>query len=138
MVIRAADARALRRADDDGAVRLALEHEVQLGGAVDDLVERYARKVRKHNLRDGAQTGDSRAVGKADNRGFRKRGVENPIRPAVVDVLCEPEVAAHAGNVLAEDEDGIVPLHLLNHGFVNGFRICQLAAHLDTSTGNPS
>src|SRR3954454_12233929 len=126
---RRADARAVHRSDDHRRHGLAAEHVAELRGLVEDLVQADAHEVDEHELRDRAQARGGRAGRRAHDRRLADRRVEDAVGEPRVEALGDAEhaapgvvVARRAGaadDVLAEDDDRLVALHLLPERLVD-------------------
>ena len=120
-----ADAGALGHAQHHRDLGLAAEHEAHLGGLVEELVERHADEVDEHELGNGTQASGGGAGGAADDRAFADRGVPDAFLAELIEeALGHAEAAAELANVLADDEDVLVPFHLLTHRVVERLQIC--------------
>ena len=101
-------------ADDQRRLDLAARHEAVLGDRVDDLVEADAEEIGEHDLGDRPVAGDGEAERGADEAGLGDRRVADA---GGAELLVEPlaglERPAGRADVLAHDEDLVVPPHLL-------------------------
>ena len=107
----------------------------EFGGVVEQLVEGGADEVDVHDLGDGAEPGDGCADGSADEPGLGEGGVDDPLAseawqqsfgdaegaaPGVGGVGIDVVASGAAGDVLAEQDDAWVGIHLLAECFVDG------------------
>ncbi len=112
VVLDRADATAVRDADDDRHLDLALAAEVQLGDLADDLVVRGVDEAVELDLEHRAVAAHRQADRGAEDALLRQRRVDDP---ALAEVLLQPvgdaEDAAESADVLTHDHDLLVGLH---------------------------
>ena len=77
-------ARALGHAHHERHAGLPAEHVVDVGGVVDDLIERQQREVDRHQLDHGAQADHRGADAHADDRVLGDRGVAHAPLPELL------------------------------------------------------
>ena len=115
-------------AEDDGHRNLPVGHVQHLGRAVDDLVEGEEREVEGHELADRAQPGHRRAHAKPREAQLADRRIDDPPVPVPFQHPARDLVGAVVlGDLLAHEKDGVVPVHLLAHGGVQGIPVGQLS-----------
>ena len=109
MVLDAADAAAVRDADDDRQLDRAAGAVVQLGQVAGDLLEgRVGERVELH-LDDRTQPVHRHADRGADDAGLGQRSVEHPfVAEALGQPVGDPENAAERADVLAEHQHAVV------------------------------
>src|SRR5688500_9382352 len=121
VVVAAADAAAVGRADDHGDLVLAAAAVADLRGLRHQLVEAGEDEVLELDLRDRAQAVRRHADGGADDERLVERRVEHAriavLRPEAVGGA---EDAAVLADVLAEDDDVAVAAHGLVEGVRDG------------------
>src|ERR1700693_2334360 len=112
---------ATRHADDQWHVRFAAEHVPDLGRVVHDLVVGDQRKVDGHQLDDRSQAehrGSNRCTDKAL---FRDGRVDDALGPELVEEAVGDAVrAAEGADVLADEVDVLIALHLLSERLTQG------------------
>jgi hypothetical protein len=120
---------------------VAAEHEAELGGLVEDLVEADAHEVDEHQLGDRAHARGGRTDGSTDESRLRDRRVEDAVGVLRLQALGGAQRAAPrlvdsrgaagtAGDVLPEHDHALVAGHLLMHRLVDGEQVAQLACHV--------
>ena len=113
-----------RPADDHGNRQLSARHVPDFSRVVDDLIQRQDAEVKRHELDDRTQPGHGRTDGQPGEPRFRNRGVQNPLR---AELFHEPPADLEGPLVitlfLADQEDAVVPPHLLAHGLVQRFAV---------------
>ncbi len=93
---------------------MAAEHRVNLGGVIDDLVEREQREVDAHHLRHRAQAHDGRANRRADDPRLGDGGIYDAAFAKLIQKAAGDRVGASVGaDIFADEEDAIIALHLL-------------------------
>ena len=120
-----------RGADDERDAPLLTRDVPVLGGLVDERVHRQAHEVAEHDLDDRAQSADGRAERRARERELGDRRVEHArLAEALLDPRGDREHAALlGGNILAEEHDGLVALHLLDDRLADGGAELHFPAH---------
>src|SRR6266436_2760912 len=126
-------ARALRCAYNHRHLGVATEHVMNLGGVVDDLIDREQTKVDRHQLDDRLEPAHRGADSRADYREFRNRRVTHALfavdgEQPVGDLECAAEVA----DLLAHDEYTLIAVEFLAQGLVECFPVSNLG-HAATS-----
>ena len=91
--------------------QLAARHEVRLGGAVDELVERQRDEVDEHDLEHRAHARLRRADRHAGDRGLADRRVDHALGAELLGQAGGGGVGPALGDVLAEHEDALVGAH---------------------------
>jgi hypothetical protein len=115
------------RADREGHLDLAARHVPVLGGLADDLLHRQGREVLVHDLDDRAHAGDRGPDARADDGHLGDRRIAHALGPELLEhPLRHAHRAAHLGDVLAHDEDVVVPPHRGRQGVANGFPVGEL------------
>ena len=100
---------ALGHADHQRHGHLAAEHVADVGGVVDDLVEREQREVDRHQLDHRAQTGHRRADAHAHDRVLGDRRVADAALAELLEqALGDFECAAEHADVLAQQHHPLV------------------------------
>src|SRR5712691_379776 len=124
---------AARHADDQRHLRLAAEHVADLCGVVDDLVVRDQGEVDGHHLDDRSQAEHRRADGAADDHLFRDWCVDDALFAEAIQQAFRHAVRpAELADVLADQVDGVVPLHLLRKRFAQSDAVkLLLGGHLE-------
>ncbi len=126
---------ALGHTDDQRHADLAAEHVVDVGGRVDDLVEREQGEVDRHQLDHRAQADHGRAHAHADDGVLGDRRVAHA---PLAELLEQPgrhlEGAVEDADVLAHEEDGLVALHLLAQ---RGVQRLAVAHHCHERSSSP-
>src|SRR5712691_7642373 len=120
-------ARALRCAYNHRHLGVAAEHVMNLGGVVDDLIDREQAKIDRHQLDNRLEPAHRGADSGADYREFRNRRVTHALfsvdgKQPVGDLECTAEVA----DLLAHDEDPLIAVEFLAQGLVECFPISDL------------
>jgi len=119
-----AAAGAALRADDERHARLAAEHEPVLRRLIDDLVDREAREVDIHELRDRSHAGERSANGGPDEADLADRRLHDAHRAELREQAGRHlERAAVLGDVFAQHDDPRVALHLDAERVVQRFRV---------------
>src|SRR5215216_6047251 len=112
---------AVRRADGDRAVPVAVRAVVKLGCFVDDLVECRRDEVGELYLGHGAHPVHREAYGRANDQALRQRRVHHPCGPELLlQPLRYPENTTGPANILAEHHYRLVRAHLLGEPLVDG------------------
>ncbi len=107
-------ARALGHAHHQRHAGLPAEHVVDVGGVVDDLVEREQREVDRHQLDHRAQPDHRGADAHADDRVLGDRGVAHaPLAELLQQAGGDLEGAAEHADVLAHQHHALVARELL-------------------------
>jgi hypothetical protein len=92
-----------------------------------DLLHRQRREVLVHDLDDRPHTGDRGADARTDDGHLGDRRVADALGPELLQhPLRHAHRAAHLGDVLAHDEDVVVPPHRGRHRVANGFPVREL------------
>ena len=121
-----AHAAAVARPDHEGARQLSVRHVPELRHFIGDVVEADGEEVGEHDLCDRTQARHRCAHCSAENRLFGDRRVAHPQRSKLfVETDCRFEYAARLADVLAEEDDAIVTLHLLRDAARDGVAIGQ-------------
>ena len=111
-------ARAAWHADHHRHLGLAAEHVADLRRVVDDLVVGDEREVDRHHLDHRSQAEHRRADGGADDDLFGDGRVDHALGAELVEQAVGDAIrAAELADVLADQEDGVVALHLLAQRF---------------------
>ncbi len=106
-----------RGPDHDGHAPVAIRPVPRPRRLADDLVEGGMDEVGELDLGDRDEAVERRPDRNADDRRLRERGVEHTrLAEARVQAICGAEHAALLADVLTEDEDSLVALHLLGDG----------------------
>jgi hypothetical protein len=93
-------------------------------GHVYDLIESAADEVHELKFGDGAESGQSRPEGSADDRGFGDGRVDDSLgAEAVNETIRNFESSTVDADVFAETEDGRVALHFLPDALADGFEV---------------
>src|SRR5229473_5003767 len=126
-------ARALRCAYNHRHLGVAAEHVMNLGGVVDDLIDREQTKVDCHQFDDRLESTHRGPDSRSDDREFRDRRVTHTFfavdgEKAVGDL----ERAAKIADLLAHDEYTLIAVEFLAQGLVERFPISDLG-HAATS-----
>src|SRR5260370_11523363 len=126
-------ARALRCAYNHRHLGVAAEHVMNLGGVVDDLIDREQAEIDRHQLDNWLECAHRGADSGADDREFRNRRVTDALfavdsKQPVGDLECTAEVA----DLLAHDEYTLIAVEFLAQGLVERFPIRDLG-HAATS-----
>ena len=120
VVQRPVDAAAPRRADHQGAAEVAVGPVPDPGRLGHDLVERGMDEVGELDLGDGQQAVQGHPDGDPDDEGLGQRRVDDPLLAELLhEPLGDPEHAAARADVLAQDDDALVALHLVPEGVVD-------------------
>ena len=107
-------AAAARHPDHERDPDLAVEHVGDRRGVVDDLVEGEQREVDRHQLDDRPQPAHRGADAGADDRVLGDRHVADAALAELLhQALGDLESALEDADVLAQQQDRLVPLHLL-------------------------
>ena len=122
MVQPAADAAAIRRADDHRHGPLAVGAVAHFGSFVDDLVESRVNKVGELDFADRAHAIECRADADADNGGFGQRRIDHALAAVFFEQAhCCAEHAAALAHVFADDKHVLVARQFFIHGLADGF-----------------
>src|SRR2546425_12759756 len=114
MVLERADPAPVGHADDHLAVEASLRAHAVAGGVVLDLMEALEAEAGELDLADGLEAVERHADRGADDGRFGQRAVDDALAPELaVQVLGDSEDAAVHADVLADDDDVLVALHLL-------------------------
>jgi hypothetical protein len=109
VVLRGADARAVRHPDGQRAGEPAARPRPHACGVGDQLVERRVGEAHELDLRDGPEAVGRHPDGRPGDAGLRERRVDDPVPAELVDqALGRAEDAAVLADVLAEDDDAVV------------------------------
>src|ERR1700704_4925785 len=104
-------------ADDDGSGRVP--EIMTFGDEIGELVEAAGDEVDKLHLADGPQAEVTHATSCADDGAFADRGVDHALpAEALEQAFAGLERAAVDADVFADDHDGGVALHFLEHGLL--------------------
>jgi hypothetical protein len=133
------------RADHERDASLAAEHVAELGGLIQQRVERNADEVHEHELDDGAKTGRGSAHAGADEAHLGDRrvpyaagselraqplGHAHDSAPGLLDALV---LAALAAREVLSDQDHVrVARHRDRHRLVEGLAVENLSHQLDS------
>src|SRR5216683_1686009 len=126
-------ARALRCAYDHRHLGMAAEHVMNLGGVVDNLIDREQAEIDRHQLDNRLEPAHRGADSGADDREFRNRRVTHALfavdgKQPVGDLECTAEVT----DLLAHDEYTLIAVEFLAQGLVERFSVSNLR-HAATS-----
>ena len=117
---------ALRHAHHQRHARLSAKHVVDVGGVVDDLIEREQREVDRHQLHHGPQAHHRSAHADADDRVLGDRRVAHaPLAKLLQQAIGDFEGAAEHADVLAHQHHALIAPQLLAQGGVQRFAIAQ-------------
>ena len=116
---------ARRQAHDDRTG--ALEAIEQLGDDVDDLIETARDEVGELHLDHREIPEQCRPRSETQRAALGDRGVEHAVRPARMQPFGDPKGALELRDVLAEEDDRRIVLHLLLQGLVNRVEVGDLA-----------
>src|SRR5712672_3549091 len=109
-----------RAADNDRRGRVP--EIVALGDEIGELVEAAGDEVDELHLADGTQAEITHAAGRADDGAFADGRVDYALpAEALEKAFAGLERAAVNTHVFADDHDGGVALHFLEHGLLEGF-----------------
>ena len=121
-----ARARAVAGAHHQRAFELAVRHVTALREFVGDVVEAHREEIREHDLGDRLEPRHRRAHGGAEDRLLGNRRVAHAHRTEFLQQANGSlEHAAGAGDVLAQEHDVLVALHLLRDAAGDGIAIRQ-------------
>src|SRR5216684_6225951 len=118
---------ALRCAYNHRHLGVAAEHVMNLGGVVDDLIDREQAEIDRHQLDNWLEPAHRGADSGADYREFRNRRVTDALfavdsKQPVGDLECAAEVT----DLLAHDEDALIAVEFIAQGLVECFPISDL------------
>src|SRR2546422_7070093 len=131
MVLERADPAPVGHADDHLAVEASLRAHAVAGGVVLDLMEALEAEAGELDLADGLEAVERHADRGADDGRFGQRAVDDALAPELaVQVLGDSEDAAVHADVLADDDDVLVALHLLEQRQVEGLDHVQFRHRL--------
>src|SRR5258706_10973120 len=95
---------------------------VAFGNEIGELVEAAGNEVDELHLADGAQAEVAHAASRADDGAFADGRVDHALpAEALEKALAGLEGAAVDSHVFADNHDGGVALHLLEHGLLDCF-----------------
>src|SRR5439155_25321001 len=95
---------------------------VPFGDEIGELVEAAGNEVDELHLADGAQAKIAHAAGRSDYGAFADGRVDDALpTEALQQSFTGLEGAAVDADILANDHDGGVALHFLEHGLPDGF-----------------
>ena len=116
----------LRAAEHDRDVELPAAHLEDLGGVVDDLIDRDQREVEGHELDDRPQPDHRGADADAGEPHLGDRRVDDAaLAEALEQALGDLVRAVVVADLLAHDEHVGVAVHLLAHGLVERLAIAD-------------
>ena len=119
-------AAAVAGSDHQRTGQLAVRHVAKLRHFIGDIVEADGEEVGEHDFRDRPQSRHRRAHRGAENRLFGDRRVAHAQRSELlVEADRRLEHAARLGDVLAQEDDALVALHLLGDAARDGVAIGQ-------------
>src|SRR5580700_3261936 len=106
--------------DDDLCRILAARSPAQLCELADDLVEGRIDEVRELNFRHGQQAVESHADGSPDDSALREGRVHDAIVAEFVpQSLSDSKDTSDTADILAKDNDAVIPAHLVAEGIVD-------------------
>ncbi len=104
------------------------------GGKVHQLVEGTRDEVGKLHLGHGAHTHQGRTDGRPGDGYLRHRRIQHPLGAEVLDkALSDLKGTTVHADVLPQQEDILVPLHLLPKGVADRLKICDLSHNLPST-----
>ena len=100
---------------------------MSLGHEIRNLIERANDEVDELHFANGPQAAVAHTAGRADNGALADRSVDHalPAKPSEQSLACFERAAVYP-DVFADQHDGRVPLHLLEHGLLDGFEKSNL------------
>ena len=110
-------ARAVRAPHHHRQLDLAAEHVTDLGGLVAEFVHAAGDEVGEVEVHDGAHAGQGRAHAAARDAGLADGRVEDAAGELLGNPVELAENAGVGGQVLAQNENGLVARHLFVQGF---------------------
>ena len=120
------EGRSRRTPKHHGNPDLPATHVEQLGGAIDDLIQRQDGEVEGHELDDGPEAEHGRAHSEPRETELADGGVHDPlVSEALEQALGDLVGAVVLGHLLTQEENGVVSLHLLGEGLVQRVSIRQ-------------
>ena len=114
-------------ADDERDAGLPVRHVPVLRGLVDERVDDEPEEVAEHDLDDGAQPLDGGAEGGARERELGDRRVDDAVVAEAVDQSRGGVEDAARLDVLADQHDAAVALHLLGDAVPDRLAVADLA-----------
>ena len=112
---------AVGHADDHGAGEAALRAHAVARGVVLDLVKALEGEARELDLADGLEPVEGHAHRGPHDGCLGQGAVDDALAPeGPLQIVGHPEDAAVHPDVLADDDDVAIPLHLLHEGEVEG------------------
>ena len=113
--------RAIGAPEDDGTGDLPARHVKGLRRRIDNVINRLHGEVESHELDDGPQPRHGRADSEAGEAMLGDGGVDHPAGAELLQEAAADLVGALVlADLLAHQEDGLVPAHLLGHGVAQG------------------
>ena len=118
-----------------GTVSSPLREVMEEGGLGRDLIEGDADELDEHDLGHRPQPACGGADGEAEKAHLRDRRVADAQRPeALEQAFGRLERSLGDGDVLTEDDDGVVSLHLVGEGL--GHRLAHPQLHRARRSGS--
>ena len=123
MVLRRVNAAAVGHPHHHRATQSPAGAVAHAGGVGEELVDGWIDEAHELNLGDGPETGRCEADGHTDDRALGERRVDDSFgAEALYETVGGAKYAAVHTNVLAEHDDPLVSLHLLEHGIAHRLR----------------
>ena len=112
---------AVGAAEDDAGADLAAGHVQGLGRRIDDVVDGLHGEVERHELDDRLQPRHGGADAQAGKAVLGDRGIDDALVAKLLQQFAADLVGPLVlGDLLADQEDLVVPTHLLGHGVAQG------------------
>ena len=113
-----------RSPDDDGDVYLSAGHVADVGGIVQDLIERHRVEAPEHELNDGADAEHGGADAQSDKTRLADRRVDDALRPeAGQQALADLISALELPHLLTHEDDVGIAFQFFGQRLIDRFAV---------------